>query len=367
MRKNNIYLELALSIILILISTIVFADDDDGFYISTSPLKVTSPGAPSKTFTLPKDTPFRTRLQLARVLNQDSDPTNDLPADKVFVQILSPLKDKRFSREAIYILPKDALRTGAVSCNAPVLLKSAKNALEALSGPQLECTVPPHDLTWTKAKMQEFVTSADFNPLGLEIISREKWGAKNPKGELTPMPKPKGIVIHHTAGYSKRQNPNSIQDLHMNTKNWNDVGYHYMILQEPRSGVWKIYLGRKLSKDSLTGKDLLNQGAHTGGNSAQPNLNDGQIGVAIAGNYQAVSGENLGGHLLDAPESEQQPPPEAVLLLGKLIQKLKTDHPGITAIYGHGQGSLAINPGHSDCPGDGCLELVDAMKGRFIK
>ena len=48
-----------------------------------------------------------------------------------------------------------------------------------------------------------------------------------------------------------------------------------------------------------------------------------------------------------------------------LINKLKAENSTITTIKSHGAGAHAINPGHSECPGKGCLHIVDAMRSKF--
>ncbi|XP_077334483.1 peptidoglycan recognition protein 1-like [Lithobates pipiens] len=84
------------------------------------------------------------------------------------------------------------------------------------------------------------------NALGCPpIVSRAQWGARRStcKTRLkTPVP---GVIIHHSAGAScnNRNSCNSqvkgIQNLHMNTNKWCDVGYHFLITEDGT-----IYEGR---------------------------------------------------------------------------------------------------------------------------
>jgi hypothetical protein len=355
-KRSRIFLFLSLSFLLML-TPLSRAEDEDLFYKTTHPLVVQYPGQSGKSITLPKDTVLRTRNQLARVVKDQLQPGLLIPKDHLLVQIISTPKNEALSREAVYSVPVHSLKNFSLTCDPPELLKQLNKELENLSPPNLECQISQiNPFNWTRAKMKSFVSTARFSDRNLEIISRKTWGAESPTADLNPMGPIHGIVIHHSAGLSKKQSPLSLQQDHMHTRGWADIGYHYVLSQNPE-GVWKVFQGRSLQY----------QGAHAGKNSIGQNLNPGQVGIVLMGNYQKFSATNLGGYLPTAPESDQQPPPEAVLLLGKLIQKLKQENPSLTALYGHGQGSLAINPGHSDCPGEGCLELVEAMKNRFIK
>jgi len=71
------------------------------------------------------------------------------------------------------------------------------------------------------------------------------------------------IVIHHS-GDNGSNKPVEIERKHMIDKNWNNVGYHYLITREGT-----IYEGTKLGY----------KGIHVGG------ANTGKVGILIMGDY----------------------------------------------------------------------------------
>ncbi|XP_039366792.1 peptidoglycan-recognition protein SC2-like [Mauremys reevesii] len=77
------------------------------------------------------------------------------------------------------------------------------------------------------------------------IVSRSQWGAWSPKSRTslkTPVPY---VIIHHTAGnrcYSQAsciQQVKSIQNYHMGSRGWSDIGYNFLIGEDGR-----VYEGR---------------------------------------------------------------------------------------------------------------------------
>lgn len=95
----------------------------------------------------------------------------------------------------------------------------------------------------------------------MEIITREAWGAVAPTSVTkVARAKRRRFDVHYSAGPTS-QTPRDIQRFHMETRDWADVGYNFLV----RAG--KIYEGR--------GWDVL--GAHIGGHNT-----DG-IGVCFIG------------------------------------------------------------------------------------
>ena len=99
-----------------------------------------------------------------------------------------------------------------------------------------------------------------------QIIERSQWGARRAasSGSMTP----REIVIHHTASpmssYRGAASIRQVQNYHMNSNHWRDIGYHFLIGPDG-----KIYRGRSENR----------VGAH-----APPN--SGRLGISLVGNFQ---------------------------------------------------------------------------------
>ena len=117
------------------------------------------------------------------------------------------------------------------------------------------------------AKKMEIVSGVIPKP---NIISREEWGAEDPKRAYSYHPYFDKLTLHHAACCSAddiEEGKNQvywIQDFHQNGRGWNDIGYHFLI---DRAG--NIYQGRP---ETVIG-------AHVGG------ANTGNIGVCLLGCY----------------------------------------------------------------------------------
>ncbi len=73
----------------------------------------------------------------------------------------------------------------------------------------------------------------------MQIIPRAAWGARAPKSRTTvPWSKRTGFVVHYSAA-SPDQTPKAIQNYHMDTKRWSDIGYNFLVDDKGR-----IYEGR---------------------------------------------------------------------------------------------------------------------------
>ena len=102
----------------------------------------------------------------------------------------------------------------------------------------------------------------------MDIVKREEWGAKPPKG--TPQPViwsgQTDLWLHHTAG-PQSQTPAQIQAFHQGpSRGWSDVGYSYLIDFEGT-----VYEGR--------GREVW--GAHSPGKNMEAS-------VALIGDYSAT-------------------------------------------------------------------------------
>ncbi|QCW80528.1 N-acetylmuramoyl-L-alanine amidase [Streptomyces sp. S6] len=84
----------------------------------------------------------------------------------------------------------------------------------------------------------------------LNIISRGSWGARAPKSVVkVPASERRGFVVHYSAGPSS-QTVRQIQNYHMDSNGWSDIGYNFLV-----DTAGRIYEGRGWN----------NEGAHTSG------------------------------------------------------------------------------------------------------
>jgi hypothetical protein len=158
---------------------------------------------------------------------------------------------------------------------------------------------------------------------GMGIVTREAWGARATRCTSRNESKTK-MAIHYTVTPS--QNPErqvrGIQQYHMGSRGWCDVGYHFLV------GVdGSIYEGRPLQ--------LL--GAHVGGN------NTGNIGISFIGCFHPSGCQASWG---------PTHPPDAMLDAGgRLLGRLSSLY-GISLDTSHVKGHRD-HPGQStSCPGD---------------
>jgi len=172
----------------------------------------------------------------------------------------------------------------------------------------------------------------------LTIISRDQWGARPPNHEaanefgfatsvtdLTWYVYPNDLVeaystvaIHHSAiSLDTDETMKSVQDLHMDTNHWADVGYHYVI---DKKGI--IYEGR----------DIHVRGASVAG------YNTGTIGVCVMGNFE-----------IESPLEIQ------LTVLQQVVNWLATTYT-LTHLAAHGE----FNP-ESVCPGKNIMPYLDIL------
>ncbi|WP_222131028.1 N-acetylmuramoyl-L-alanine amidase [Streptomyces sp. CFMR 7] len=84
----------------------------------------------------------------------------------------------------------------------------------------------------------------------LNIVSRGSWGARAPKSVVkVPASERRGFVVHYSAGPSS-QTVRQIQNYHMDSNGWSDIGYNFLV-----DTAGRIYEGRGWN----------NEGAHTSG------------------------------------------------------------------------------------------------------
>ncbi|WP_249714059.1 peptidoglycan recognition protein family protein [Rhizomonospora bruguierae] len=94
------------------------------------------------------------------------------------------------------------------------------------------------------------------------IISRAQWGARPPRStETVPWPKRQRVDVHYSAGPAT-QTPRVIQDFHMDTRKWADIGYNFLV---------------NTKGEIFEGRGWTNLGAHIAGH------NTAGIGVCFIG------------------------------------------------------------------------------------
>lgn len=63
----------------------------------------------------------------------------------------------------------------------------------------------------------------------MKIISRAGWGARAPRGrQVITWGNRTEFVVHYSAGPTS-QTPRQIQDYHMNSQGWSDIGYNFLV------------------------------------------------------------------------------------------------------------------------------------------
>lgn len=108
----------------------------------------------------------------------------------------------------------------------------------------------------------------------LNIIPRAEWATERPRfDKFMPMNRIYRVTIHHTATEDGELSGTTstilqkILHVHKNHNGWADIGYHFII--DTTGKVWE-------------GRNIQYQGAHAGSGK----LNEGNIGIALIGNFE---------------------------------------------------------------------------------
>jgi hypothetical protein len=96
------------------------------------------------------------------------------------------------------------------------------------------------------------------------ICARSCWAARAPSGSISQMSSLNRAIVHHTAGNEfgttgledSKARVRAIQNFHMNSNGWSDVGYHFLV-----DKFGNIFEGRSGSMSTLS------RGAHDGFNA----------------------------------------------------------------------------------------------------
>ncbi|XP_051814076.1 peptidoglycan recognition protein 5 [Acanthochromis polyacanthus] len=163
--------------------------------------------------------------------------------------------------------------------------------------------------------------------LKVKVVSRQQWGAAEPKDKEN-LTSPAGkIVIHHTAlpsctGLDEcKARVASIQREHMSKKGFDDIGYNFLV-----GGDGTVYEGR--------GWGVV--GAHARGH------NHDSLGIAFMGNF-----------------NNEAPSKEAIKSVKELLQAGVSEAfiaPGF-GLFGH------RDLGSTECPGEKLYAAIPQLKG----
>jgi len=149
------------------------------------------------------------------------------------------------------------------------------------------------------------------------IVSRAEWGARAPTSTTAiarPVPR---YFVHHSAGNSCfneascKSTVKGIQDYHMNSQGWSDIGYNFLVGEDGNA-----YEGR--------GWDRV--GAHS------PNYNSVAIGTCIMGTFTNANPNNA------ALTATQQ-----LISCGISLGKLSSSY----TLHGHRDGTCTSCPGNA--------------------
>lgn len=163
--------------------------------------------------------------------------------------------------------------------------------------------------------------STNFCP-GITIISRDSWGARRPTSVSTLSTPVKDFFIHHTesgtcsAFLSCVSAVKAIQNYHMDSKGWSDIGYSFLV-----GGDGRIYEGRGWNT----------VGAHT--------LNYNSISLAAS---------FIGSFMSSTPTASALTAVKSLIQCGINNGKISTNY----ALFGH------RDVGSTDCPGTALYNII---------
>ena len=188
---------------------------------------------------------------------------------------------------------------------------------------------------------------APAHPLKPAIVSRAAWGARPPKYPYT-LTLAKHLAVHHTAGIGDglaqtteqcAAQVRAIQAFHQDTRDWNDVGYSYLIC-----GTGDVFQAREDDDDAT---DVW--GAHDG-------FNRGSMSVSLMGYfhppYNQIPSEPMMGSLIQTLAWMAD-----IRAIDPLDSSLYEAYGAVrTNIYGHREVRA------TECPGDTIFALKDSVR-----
>ena len=237
-----------------------------------------------------------------------------------------------------YVQVRLTLRASAEA--SPLLRRLSLYVVNANEGP----APPPH----VTQKQRPGGTSDTSKP---DLSTRNEWDARAPKTDYRYYTA-SHLAIHHTATASAgaadtwedcASAVRAIQDYHMDTNGWIDIGYNYLICQ-----TGDIFQGREDGDDS---RDVV--GAHDG-------YNEGSVGTAALGYFHPPEDQQPSSALIDGYTD----------LFGWIVDRRDINPTGTSNYFEYGP--LRNVYGHRDvkataCPGDHLYPkrsaIVDSLDG----
>ncbi len=167
------------------------------------------------------------------------------------------------------------------------------------------------------------------------VLPRTAWGARRMRANIDRMTAISRITVHHSgtrlSGTSSRVAGEAIkgfQRQHQDEEGWADIGYHFLIDSSGR--IWE-------------GRPIAYQGAHAG----SPDLNVGNVGVALIGDFT-----------VQQPTAAQK---KALSdLLDSLCSKYRVERKNV---FTHKE----IRASSTDCPGPALQRVVDSWRRGTLK
>ena len=177
-------------------------------------------------------------------------------------------------------------------------------------------------------------TSHDFSS-----VSRSEWGAASMLANYNSMSPPYRLTVHHTAEPATThrledsyREMRDLQRMHQEGNGWADLGYHFLIDQAGRV---------------LEGRPLSAQGAHAGNS----NLNQGNIGICLLGNFVPQPDRGLDYAIAQHPTFEQ------IKALDDLTDALQARYEIVNQqIWAH------VDLRETECPGPYLINWVEKRR-----
>jgi N-acetylmuramoyl-L-alanine amidase len=166
-------------------------------------------------------------------------------------------------------------------------------------------------------------------------IPREAWQARAPRKDISHWAQNwNSFSVHHTAGtaLSSEKTVQDIQNFHMDTHKWSDIGYHFLLGDDG-----KIYEGRSLSF----------QGAHVKDHNANT------VGIAALGCFDEKECDGI-----KNPTATKMTIP-LLYAFGELIGVLAYKNNLTDLSASNVKGHLEFSGAKTACPGNIIMNYID--------
>lgn len=168
-----------------------------------------------------------------------------------------------------------------------------------------------------------------------QVISRQQWGARAAKPDMSCDNNKCKFAVHHSAGSAESNNliVKNIQSFHMDNNKWSDIGYHFLV---------------GIDGKCFEGRELAFQGAHVYAH------NKNNIGICFLGCF-------------DTSQSNKVETSDAMIdKMGELIGVLAA-HFGIDITRETIKGHKEFKNIASLCPGDLVMARMDEIVAKAQK